>query len=62
MKYDEKYPSTPYGVQPYPGVIKMAGNPLPCWNCREPTEWWDIEWSVPLCSEECLKAKDEILK
>lgn len=59
MKYDDKYPDASFGVEQLFGVIKMAGNPHPCWHCGEPTNWWDIAYGTPICSEECLTAKDK---
>jgi hypothetical protein len=34
-----------------------------CWHCGESTNWIDINFQAPLCSEECFDAKwDEYFK
>lgn len=57
MKFDIKYPNSEKWFQPTDESI-MKGTVLkPCWHCKELTDWFDIYFEAPLCSEECYEFK-----
>lgn len=56
MKFDDKYPDAKYPEQH--GDMLCGETLLPCWNCGEPTRWYEINYEAPLCSEECVAQKD----
>jgi len=63
MKYSDKHPNPKHLREVEPGVIYCEGEPTPCWNCGSPTNFWDLDFQAPLCSEECLKVRyEEYLK
>jgi hypothetical protein len=61
-KFDVLYPNQP--TNQLNEDIYFEGSSLvkvddtqPCWNCKEPTSWIDINFEAYLCSEECERAK-----
>lgn len=58
MKFSEKYPNMRPIVDEAPNGIIRAHEKQPCWNCGELTEYVDINYEAPLCSEECQNQKD----
>lgn len=56
MKYHEKFPNALYQEEVIPGVFKIDKE-FPCWNCGELTDFCDIDFDGPLCSEECRAIK-----
>ena len=59
MKYNIKY----HDLKP----LEVRDNILrgriarPCWCCGEPTEFVEINYEAPLCSEECEWAIDKVI-
>ena len=53
MKFNEKYPNANYLGEVYFGIVKFNGAE-PCFICKELTEFGDIDFQCPICSEECL--------
>ena len=58
MKFSEKYPNMRPIVDEAPNGIIRGYNKQPCWNCGELTEYIDIDFEAPICSEECQSQKD----
>lgn len=57
MKFADKYPSVkPIEWEGVEGIIR-GRVAEPCWHCKEPTEFVDIDFQAHLCSDECQKAK-----
>jgi endogenous inhibitor of DNA gyrase (YacG/DUF329 family) len=62
MKFDELYKNTKYVEFEGTAIIK-GEKEHKCWHCGEKTVWFDSQFLVPLCSEECCRAKwDEYIE
>lgn len=54
MKYELKYPDMTHIHDERNGVIRSKHKNL-CYWCKNDTEYVDINYEAPICSEECLK-------
>jgi len=54
MKFDDRYPDTKLWEEPQESVILVIEK-LPCQVCKQLTWWRDIDYLVPVCSDECLQ-------
>jgi len=54
MKFDDRYPDTKLWEEPQSSVILVIEK-LPCQVCEQLTWWRDIDYLVPVCSDECLQ-------
>jgi hypothetical protein len=61
MKFHKKYPKANLHQEVEPSVVKFR-HLEPCWNCGELTEYRQIDFDMPLCSHECVKAKTKELQ
>ena len=59
MKFSEKYPNMRPIVDEAPNGIIRGYDKQPCWNCGALTEYIDINFEAPICSEECQAQKDD---
>ena len=57
MKFEDKYPDCPMDGEPFQSMVRLLVDKMPCWHCGDLTEWVDLDFEAPLCSEECLEAK-----
>jgi hypothetical protein len=63
MNFDKLYPNIIPSLGPESEVlfegapIFKYGDPKPCWNCGNFTNWIDISFEAYLCSEECERQK-----
>ena len=58
MKFDEKYPNTEIlSSQANNDDIMKGSVEKPCWHCKAPTAWVEMNFQAHLCSEGCVKAK-----
>jgi endogenous inhibitor of DNA gyrase (YacG/DUF329 family) len=43
--------------EPYRCIVRLLEEKSACWHCGDLTQWVDLDFEAPLCSEECLTAK-----
>lgn len=54
MKYIDKYPDMKPIHDERNGIIKCDAKYGKCHYCKNPTEFVEINYEAPFCSEECL--------
>ena len=60
MKYAEKFPHIIPIFDEIEGVIRVRG-PRACHVCNRITEYLEINYGVPICSEECLDRMEQMI-
>lgn len=58
MKFEEKYPDAEY-LQVYGEDMLKDKEQLPCWICKTPTSFVEMNYQAYICSEECVKVADQ---
>lgn len=61
MKYAEKFPDMIPVLDELEGVIRLR-TPRACHVCRRITEYLDVSYGVPMCSEECLDRLERMIE
>ena len=59
MKFKDKYPDIELIHDDRDGIIRGMGGA--CRLCKEPTEYVEINYEAPFCSEECIFEFEEKL-
>lgn len=60
MKYAEKFPDMIPVLDELEGVIRVR-TPRACHVCRRITEYLEVNYGVPMCSEECLDRLERMI-
>lgn len=60
MKYADKFPHLIPILDEVEGVIRLR-TPRACHVCRRITEYLEVNYGVPLCSEECSDELDRMI-
>lgn len=58
MNFTNKYPKAQTFDELEGGDIMVAEESQPCWNCDMMTRFFEMNYQAYICSEECLKEKD----
>lgn len=61
MKYAEKFPDMIPILDELEGVIRVR-TPRACHVCRRITEYLEVNYGVPMCSEECLDRLERMIE
>ena len=56
MKFSEKYPNLKHLEDTREGIMRVNGLPHRCCVCGKLTNYIEINYEAPFCSEECLLA------
>ena len=59
MKFSEKYPGRGHLEEVDIGIMRVNGSPHRCCVCGKLTNYIEINYEAPFCSEECLRAFEE---
>lgn len=60
MKYTDKFPHMIPILDELEGVIRVR-TPRACHVCRRITEYLEVNYGVPMCSEECLNRLERMI-